>query len=202
MGKFHFLNSSAMAQIFFAKRLFHHMIGKVLFLSNFTQVPLKWQHTPHCLQNQVIPIEYINLESWVSMNIFPEKSIKLLQTDKSKACVSNIRKAASLSKFPKVSEHERKLQTSFKIAANAGFLFGEAFFAPIQQILVPCTIFTTSSGGEGAFACICGQVPGPGCRKEIFYSGLYPYNQILNFCGNKNELLWVATCMYHYYHRL
>ena len=134
------------------------MIGKVLFLSNFTQVPLKWQHTPHCLQNQVIPIEYINLESWVSMNIFPEKSIKLLQTDKSKACVSNIRKAASLSKFPKVSEHERKLQTSFKTVANAGFLFGEAFFAPIQQILAPCTIFTTSSGGEGLkmiSRCIC-----------------------------------------------
>ena len=132
------------------------------------------------------------------MNIFPEKSIKLLQTDKSQACVNIICKAASLSKFPKVSEHERKLQTSFKIAANAGFLFGEALFAPIQQILVPCTIFTTSSGGEGLkmiSGCIClhlsfcGQVPGPGCRKEIFYSGLYPYNQILNFCGNKNELL-------------
>ena len=104
--------------------------------------------TEHCLQNQVIPIEYINLESWVSRNIFPEKPIKLLQTDKSQACVNNIRKAASLSKFPKVSEHERKLQTSFKIVANAGFLFREVLFAPIQQILVPCTIFTTSSAGE------------------------------------------------------
>ena len=82
------------------------------------------------------------------MNIFPEKSIKLLQTDKSQACVNNICKAASLNKFPKVSGHERKLQTSFKIVANAVFLFGEAFFAPIQQILVPCTIFTTSSEGE------------------------------------------------------
>ena len=92
------------------------------------------------------------------MNIFPEKSIKLLQTDKSQACVNNICKAASLSKFPKVSEHERKLQTSFKIVANAGFLFGEALFAPIQQILVPCTIFTTSSAGEGLkmiSGCIC-----------------------------------------------
>ena len=92
------------------------------------------------------------------MNIFPEKSIKLLQTDKSQACVNIIRKAASLSKFPKVSEHERKLQTSFKIVANAGFLFGEALFAPIQQILVPCTIFTTSSEGERLkmiSGCIC-----------------------------------------------
>ena len=125
------------------------------------------------------------------MNIFPEKSIKPLQTDKSKACVSNIRKAASLSKFPKVSEHERKLQTSFKIAANAGFLFGEAFFAPIQQILVPCTIFTTSSaeGFEMVTRCICLHLWSSAWRKEIFYSGLYPYKQILNFCGNKNELL-------------
>ena len=28
-----------------------------------------------------------------------------------------------MSKFPKVWEHERKLQTSFKTVANAGFLF-------------------------------------------------------------------------------
>ena len=65
-----------------------------------------------------------------------------------------------------------------------------------------------------AFACICSQVPGPGCRREIFWeiclhltlcchdSGLHPYNQILKFCGNKNEWLEVAACMYHYYHRL